>query len=133
MNRSHAKQTTPWRVRRETNLLKFITSDTFYTVVRCEQTIDKDGVALQQLTDTTILTATQKVSERLINFFASSSASTFVEVAIKPGIKLKEIEALHIQPLVHKPCHEFVGPFISDHTIDLLAECFRLTELLLFR
>ena len=131
MDSSHTKQATPWRARRKTDFLKFIPSDTFYAVVRCEQAIDKDGVTLQQLTDTTILTDTQKVSERLIDFFASSSASTFVEVAIEPGIKLKEIEAFHIQPLVHKPGHKFIRTLISNHSIDLLTKHFRLTQLLL--
>ena len=32
---------------------------------------------------------------------------------------------------MYKTCHKLVGTFISNHTIDLLAERFRLTELLL--
>ena len=41
------------------------------------------------------------------------------------GIELKEIEALHVQPLVHKAGDELIGTWISDQAIDLLRAGFR--------
>ena len=50
----------------------------------------------------------KQVGEGLIDLPAGSGAGAFVEIAVQRGIELKEVESLHVEPLVDEAGDEFI-------------------------
>ena len=73
----------------------------------------------------------QLVENRLVDFLPRCRAHAFVELAMFLGIKLEEIQALHVQPLMSKTGNEAVRPWVLNETIDLSAQDSGVTQLLL--
>ena len=90
-------------------------------------------VAFQEFPEVAFLRITQEVGKGLVDFLAGGGAGAFVKFAVQRGIELKEIEALHVEPLVHKARDEFIGAGVGDESIHLLPDDFRLAQFLLLR
>ena len=90
-------------------------------------------VAFQEQAEVAFFRIAQQVGEGVVDLLAGSGAGAFVEVAVQLGIELKEIEALHVEPLVHEASDKLIGTGIGNQPIDLLAQDLRLAQFLLLR
>ena len=104
MNRRHAEQAAAGRIIRHGDLAELVAMHAFEAVVVGQQAVDDDVVGLEQVSDPTILP--QQVRERLVDLAAGRGLRAVIELRIERAVELKEVEALHREPLRHERLDE---------------------------
>ena len=113
MNGSGAEQPTARRTHRQFYFTEFFSRDSFDTVIVGQQTIDKNVVAFQEFTKATRVRITQEMGEGFINLPTGRGTNALVEFPMELSIELKEVQSLHVQPLMHKAGNELIGTRIG--------------------
>ena len=70
------------------------------------------------------------MGEGMIDFLACGRAGALVKFTVEDGIKLEEVETLHVEPLVEEARDEFIRAGISNQTIHLLTKDLRIRKLI---
>ena len=107
--------------------MKIIAAHALNAVVRGEEAIDVDFIALEQFGKTAALA--QEIGKGFIYLAAGGGFGAFVEVAELLGVELEEFEAVHAEPLMHKAADKFVRLVAGDHAIHLAREHLGLREI----
>ena len=79
------------------------------------------------------LLISQQQGKGFVYFLPGRCPHAFIEFTVQFGIELKEVQSLHMQPLVNKSGYKIIRTRIGYHAVYLLPENFGLTQFIPLR
>ena len=78
------------------------------------------------------LLITQQQGKGFVYFLSCGSPNTLIEFTVQFGIELEEVQSLHMQPLMDKAGHEFLGSGIGNHAVHFRTQSGGVTQFIPF-